>query len=438
MNLVLNVLVGGVDTTQWQLAHALRLFAATPTSGALLAERRSWRRAAVEEVVRYEPITPFTARLLHEDVEYRDVTFPAEHGRDGVRRSRATATAWTATPRRSTSPPTAATPSRSRSAPASTTAWARTSPAPSSRRRSRSCPRACPGWRSTASRARLGPRHLRPGQPADGWSWRSALPDRLRDRPGELARWPRSAASSRWFAEHTHIPASRETPYPGGGELPHEYCHTHDPFVALPAARRHGADQARHRRLPRDRARPDRHGQGGRVARPLSGGRFLFGVGAGWNLEEMSNHGTDPRGPLRAHARARRGDEGDLDRGRGRVPRRVRRLRSDLVLAEAGAAAAPADPGRRQRPEGARPRAGLRRRVDAQPLRSPEELSERIAELRERAGRHVPVASSASSPSASGRALAWAGRGPPASSTSRPTPTRARSSASWTSSRRWR
>jgi cytochrome P450 len=76
MNLVLNVLVGGVDTTQSQLAHALRLFAARPDQWGLLAERPELAPAAVEEVVRYEPITPFTARLLHEEVEHRGVTFP--------------------------------------------------------------------------------------------------------------------------------------------------------------------------------------------------------------------------------------------------------------------------------------------------------------------------------------------------------------------------
>jgi cytochrome P450 len=76
MNLVLNVLVGGVDTTQSQLAHALRLFAARPDQWRLVAERPEMAPAAVEEVVRYEPITPFTARLLHEEVEYRGVTFP--------------------------------------------------------------------------------------------------------------------------------------------------------------------------------------------------------------------------------------------------------------------------------------------------------------------------------------------------------------------------
>ena len=81
----------------------------------------------------------------------------------------------------------------------------------------------------------------------------------------------------------------------------------------------------------------------------LSGGRFLFGVGAGWNIEEMENHGTNSEAALLAPARAGRGDEGDLDAGRGRVPRRARGLRPDLVLAEAGAAAPPAGAAGRQR-----------------------------------------------------------------------------------------
>jgi cytochrome P450 len=77
LNLVLNVLVGGVDTTQSQLAHAVRLFAEHPDQWRLLAERPDLAPAAVEEVLRYEPITPFTARIAEEDVEYRGVTFPA-------------------------------------------------------------------------------------------------------------------------------------------------------------------------------------------------------------------------------------------------------------------------------------------------------------------------------------------------------------------------
>jgi cytochrome P450 len=78
MNLVLNVLVGGVDTTQSQLAHGLRVFAGQPEQWDLLAAEPERAKAAVEELLRYEPITPFTARILHEEVEYRDVTFPPD------------------------------------------------------------------------------------------------------------------------------------------------------------------------------------------------------------------------------------------------------------------------------------------------------------------------------------------------------------------------
>jgi cytochrome P450 len=76
LNLVLNVLVGGVDTTQSQLAQALRLFAEHPDQWELLAGNPLLAPQAVEEVVRFEPITPFTARIAMEDVTYRDVTFP--------------------------------------------------------------------------------------------------------------------------------------------------------------------------------------------------------------------------------------------------------------------------------------------------------------------------------------------------------------------------
>jgi cytochrome P450 len=78
VNLVLNVLIGGVDTTQSQLAQAIRLFAEHSDQWELLRERPDLASQAVEEVLRYEPITPFTARILLEDVEYRDVTFPKD------------------------------------------------------------------------------------------------------------------------------------------------------------------------------------------------------------------------------------------------------------------------------------------------------------------------------------------------------------------------
>jgi cytochrome P450 len=76
INLVFNVLVGGVDTSQSQLAHAVRLLAEHPDQWELLAQDPSLAGDAVEEALRYEPITPFTARILVEDVVYRDVTFP--------------------------------------------------------------------------------------------------------------------------------------------------------------------------------------------------------------------------------------------------------------------------------------------------------------------------------------------------------------------------
>jgi cytochrome P450 len=76
VNLVLNVLVGGVDTTQSQLAQAIRLFAAHPEQWELLAADPELAPRAVDEVLRFEPITPFTARIALEDIEYRGVTFP--------------------------------------------------------------------------------------------------------------------------------------------------------------------------------------------------------------------------------------------------------------------------------------------------------------------------------------------------------------------------
>ena len=76
VNLVLNVLVGGVDTTQSQLSQAIRLFCEHPDQWELLARTPDLVAQAVDEVIRYEPITPFTARIVEEEIEYRDVTFP--------------------------------------------------------------------------------------------------------------------------------------------------------------------------------------------------------------------------------------------------------------------------------------------------------------------------------------------------------------------------
>jgi len=76
-NLVLNILVGGVDTSQSQLAHAVRLLAEHPDQWeALRGDPRGLALAAVDEALRYEPITPFTARITVNEIEHRGVTFP--------------------------------------------------------------------------------------------------------------------------------------------------------------------------------------------------------------------------------------------------------------------------------------------------------------------------------------------------------------------------
>jgi cytochrome P450 len=77
VNLVLNVLAGGVDTTAAQLAHAFRLFARHPSQWRAVRERPELVSRAVDEVLRFEPITPFTARICTEQLEHRGVIFPA-------------------------------------------------------------------------------------------------------------------------------------------------------------------------------------------------------------------------------------------------------------------------------------------------------------------------------------------------------------------------
>ena len=77
VDLVLNVVAGGIHTTQAQLSHAMRLFAAHPGQWAALARYPGLVPAAVEEVLRFEPITPFTARICTDAIEHRGVLFPA-------------------------------------------------------------------------------------------------------------------------------------------------------------------------------------------------------------------------------------------------------------------------------------------------------------------------------------------------------------------------
>ena len=115
-------------------------------------------------------------------------------------------------------------------------------------------------------------------------------------RPGDVARLAEERGhESLFFPEHTHIPVEH-SPYPGGGPLPYRYVHTFDLFVALTAA----ASATSRLRIgsgvclviERD---PITTAKETASVDYLSGGRFEFGVGAGWNREEMANHGTDPR-----------------------------------------------------------------------------------------------------------------------------------------------
>ena len=113
-------------------------------------------------------------------------------------------------------------------------------------------------------------------------------------RPDDLARLLEDRGfESMWVPEHSHIPAERSSPWPGGGDLPQDYWHTYDPFVALTAAAAVTTDlklgtgiclviERDPIMLAKEVASVDR----------LSGGRFIFGIGGGWNREEMANHGT--------------------------------------------------------------------------------------------------------------------------------------------------
>lgn len=98
---------------------------------------------------------------------------------------------------------------------------------------------------------------------------------------------------SLFFPEHTHIPASRKSPWPGGAELPREYWHTHDPFVSLMAAAAVTKDIKVGTGIALITERdPILMAKQAASLDYLSNGRFLMGIGAGWNAEEMENHGT--------------------------------------------------------------------------------------------------------------------------------------------------
>jgi probable F420-dependent oxidoreductase len=210
--------------------------------------------------------------------------------------------------------------------------------------------------------------------------------------PAELGLAAEDAGfESLFFAEHTHIPVSRDTPRPGGGELPDQYWHTHDPFVALATA----AQATERLRLgtgiclivERD---PIATAKAVASLDRLSGGRFEFGIGAGWNHEEMRNHGTDPR------------------RRFSIMRERVQAMKAIWTQDEASFHGEHVDfdpiwswPKPLQDPHPPVIVGGLGDKVldrvldygdQWMPNRAePAELAPRIAELRERAGRYVPV-----------------------------------------------
>ena len=113
-------------------------------------------------------------------------------------------------------------------------------------------------------------------------------------QPPELALEAETRGfESLWLPEHSHIPTSRKSPWPGGPELPKYYYDSYDPFVSLGAA----AAVTKKIKLAtgicliveRD---PIHTAKEVSTVDRLSGGRFIFGIGGGWNAEEMANHGT--------------------------------------------------------------------------------------------------------------------------------------------------
>ena len=217
--------------------------------------------------------------------------------------------------------------------------------------------------------------------------------------PAELGRAAEDAGfETLLFAEHTHIPVARDTPNPRGGELPEKYWHTHDPFVAL-ATVAQATTKLRFGTgiclvVERD---PITTAKEVASLDFLSGGRFEFGVGGGWNREEMANHGTDPkrrfalmRERILAMKEIWTNDEAEFH---GEFvdfepiwswPKPVQQPHPPVLMGGIG-------PKVLDRV--------LEYGDEWMPNRAePEELAPRIEELRERAGRHVPVSYYAATP----------------------------------------
>ena len=165
--------------------------------------------------------------------------------------------------------------------------------------------------------------------------------------PADLARTLEDLGfTSLWIGEHSHIPASRQTPYPAGGDLPPAYRRMMDPFLSLLAA----AQATTSLRIGTGVALPLEHdvfqlAKTVTTLDHLSGGRFDFGVGVGWNVEQLADHRPDI--PWRARYQALAECVAALrvlwcDEDAA-VPRPLVRLRRGVGRAEAAAGTPPAD-----------------------------------------------------------------------------------------------
>ncbi len=186
-------------------------------------------------------------------------------------------------------------------------------------------------------------------------------------RPDVLARTAEERGfASLFLTEHTHIPVSAGMVARDGGPLEEKYRRTHDPFIALSFAAAATSDliigTSVSLVIEHD---PIVLAKVCSSLDVLSGGRFVLGVGAGWNKPEMRNHGTDPatrHGDMRERVQAMQAIWRDDEAA---IPRQARRLRPDLAVAEA-ALGQGAGLRRRQRAARRGPRAALRRRLDAE------------------------------------------------------------------------
>ena len=170
---------------------------------------------------------------------------------------------------------------------------------------------------------------------------------------------------SLWVGEHSHIPASRETVHPDGGDLPQLYWHMRDPFVSLATA----AAATSTIKLAMGVCLVLEHeildlAKSVATLDEVSGGRLLFGVGVGWNREELANVSNVPWAQRYNAMRGNgRGTATPVDRARSRVLRRVRELRALVGVPEADAAARPSGAGGLPGTDRDAPRRRVRRRL---------------------------------------------------------------------------